>query len=188
MREGSGPVEGSRSRWRSTGSTGSRSLLGALASGLRCHGAAVAVTMALTLPGLGCNVLSKLGPGNCDRSIDANPAIGYSEGSVEAGVYMSATWDLDAPKRDQELLFFPGGMRYEIQHKLGEMPRWWLAYLSFDRYGADTESIAIAAGNQVEVKDVNDRTITLVNASCSDYWLLLVVGGVDADPPEGLPD
>ncbi|EYF05566.1 Hypothetical protein CAP_3114 [Chondromyces apiculatus DSM 436] len=144
--------------------------------------------LALTLSGMGCNVLSKLGPANCDRSIDANPPIPYTEGTVEAGVYMSATWDLDAPKAAQELLYFPGGMRYEIAHHLGEVPRWWTAYLSFDRYGSDTESLAIAAGNQVEVRDVDDTVITLVNATCSEYWLLLVAGGADTTPPDDLPD
>lgn len=150
----------------------------------------VALAAALAAPSLGCGLLSEIGPANCDRSEEANPPILYTEGTVEDGVYMSAAWDTSeaTPQAERELLYFPGGMHYRIEHKLGETPRWWGAYLSFDRYGAESETLAPAAGNQTEVKDINAETLTIVNASCAEYWLLVVAGAGDTVVPEGLPD
>jgi hypothetical protein len=88
---------------------------------------------------------------------------------------MSSPWD-------GELLYFPGGMRYDIQHELDVEPRWWQLYLSFDRYGAKTGTLAHAAGNQAEVRDVDNKSLLVVNGSCVEYWLL-VVAGVGEEPP-----
>ena len=41
---------------------------------------------------------------------------------------MTSAWDGD-------LLYFPGGMHYDLRHDLGEVPRTFEAYLSFDRHG-----------------------------------------------------
>jgi hypothetical protein len=118
-------------------------------------------------------------PTTCDRSAEGNPPIRYVEGSVENGVYMSSDWDgSDASDRDG-LLYFPGGMRYEIEHKLGEAPRWWQLYVSFVPDGVKTGTLSQAAGNQAEVNDVSETTLTVVNGSCSDYWLLVVAGAGD---------
>lgn len=150
----------------------------------------VVVAAALAAPCLGCGLLSEIGPANCDRSEEGNPPIRYTEGTVESGVYMSAAWDTSeaTPQEERELLYFPGGMHYEIEHKLGETPRWVQAYLSFDRYGAQSESLAPAAGNQTEIHGINAETVTVVNASCVEYWLLVVAGAGETTVPEGLPD
>src|SRR5262245_8717254 len=84
---------------------------------------------------------SSLTPEICDRSEGGNPPVVYTDGAVEDGIYMSSPWD-------GELLYFPGGMRYEIRHKLGQVPRFWQFYLSFDKEGTGNGVVALAAGNQ----------------------------------------
>ena len=139
---------------------------------------AAALIAALAALSAGCGEISKIGPTTCDRSAETNPEAPYSEGTVENGVYMSSAWD-------GELLHFPGGMRYSIQHKLGEIPRWWQIYLSFDRYGTETGTVAQATGDQAEVLDVTDQALVIANGSCSEYWLLVVAGAGDGggEPP-----
>ena len=68
--------------------------------------------LALAPISAGCGVASAIGPTTCDRSEQANPPVFYSEGTAKNGVYMSSAWD-------GELLYFPGGMWYNIEHKLG---------------------------------------------------------------------
>jgi hypothetical protein len=130
-----------------------------------------AIGAALAVGQIGCG---NSGPFTCDRSAEDNPAIRYTEGEVKDGVYMSSPWS-------GELLYFPGGMRYALEHKLGAAPRWINSYLSFDREGTGKSSLAQAAGNQVVIVDVDDTTVKLANDSCADYWLL-VVAGSGAEP------
>jgi len=110
----------------------------------------------------------------CDRPATEEPWH-YDEGSRDDGVYMTSGWY-------GELLYFPGGAHYRIHHRLGEVPHWFQFYLSFERDGLGSGSLAQAAGNQVEVKAIDDETITVINGSCVDYWLLGVVG-VSSDGP-----
>jgi len=117
------------------------------------------------------------GPETCDRSEELNPAVPYADGTTENGVYMTSDWD-------GELLNFPGGMHYELEHRLGEVPRFFQAYLTFDRYGTgDGGTIGLASGNQVELVRANDKTMVVRNAECVDYWLLLVAGAGAAPDP-----
>jgi hypothetical protein len=110
------------------------------------------------------------GPETCDRSEERNPPVLYTDGSTEDGVYMTSDWD-------GELLYFPGGMHYKLVHGLGSVPRFFQAYLSFDRHGTqDGGTIGLAAGNQVELVRADDKTMVVRNAECVDYWLLLVAG------------
>lgn len=115
------------------------------------------------------------GPETCDRSEEYNPPVLYTDGTVENGVYMTSAWD-------GELLWFPGGMHYELEHGLGEVPRFFQAYLSFDRHGTreDDEggegTLALASGAQVELVRANEETMVVRNAECVDYWLLVVAG------------
>jgi hypothetical protein len=87
---------------------------------------------------------------------------------------MSSDWD-------GELLDFAGGAYYEIHHSLGEMPREFQFYLSFERDGLGSGSLTESAGNQAEVKAIDEESITVVNGSCAAYWMLAVVslGGLD---------
>lgn len=110
----------------------------------------------------------------CARPASEEPRL-YTGGSVEDGVYMTSDWY-------GELLYFPGGAWYEIHHQLGEVPRWFEFYLSFERDGLGSASLAQASGNQAEIKEIDAESITVLNGSCADYWLLGVVGvGDDAE-------
>jgi hypothetical protein len=126
---------------------------------------------ALGAGALGCG---RGGPLTCDRTAEGNPVVRYTEGEVANEVYMSSPWG-------GELLYFPGGMHYAIEHKLGAEPRWITSYLAFDRYAEEPSGLAPAAGNQVVILDVNATTVTLANDSCVDYWLL-VTAGTGAEP------
>jgi hypothetical protein len=130
----------------------------------------LAATCAVTALGCGDAL-----PVTCARPATAE-AVAYRGGGVEADVYMSADWEGD-------LLFFPGGAYYEIYHGLGEKPRWWQAYLSFERDGLTSASVALAAGNQAELKAIDNQSLTLLNGSCADYWLLVAAGGAASTAP-----
>ncbi len=157
-----------------------------------------AAALALLASGAGavaaCSFVDNIGPETCDRSASGNPAARYTEGTVTNGVYMTSAWN-------GWWLYFPGGMRYRLVHQLGGTPTYWQAYLSFNEYGfgtgadggssdagdasdaetPDPDSIALAAGNMVEVKDINETDMLVVNATCSDYWLLVVAGGAGTE-------
>ncbi len=129
---------------------------------------------AIAAGSLGCG---RNGPLTCDRTEEGNPTLRYTEGAAVDGVYMSSPWE-------GELLYFPGGMHYSLEHKLGKAPRWVTSYLSFDRDGTTSSSLAQAAGNQVVILDVDDTAITLANDSCVEYWLLVTAGsGAEVSPP-----
>jgi hypothetical protein len=140
----------------------------------------LAAALALALVPLGCGVASAIKPTTCDRSNEANPPILYTEGTVEDAIFMSSPWT-------GELLDFPGGRRYLIEHKLGKAPRSVELFLSFSRYGAsgDDGSLAPASGNQAEIRCVNDKYITIANYSCVDYWLLVVATAGSSEGSDG---
>ena len=126
----------------------------------------------------GCNALAP-DTSSCDRWSAGEELIAYSDGAVEDGVYRSARWDCpeDAPVDPAcELLYFPGGVGYRIEHGLGVAPRWWQVYLSFSRYGAHGGSFAEATGNQAEVVSIDAEHLDVTNGSCVDYWMLIVAG------------
>ena len=110
---------------------------------------AAIVVVALAIVVLGCD---RVPPAVCDRSAEGNPVVRYTEGTVDNNVYMSSPWD-------GELLYFSGGMRYELEHKLGETPRWIASYLSFSREGTkDGGALAQAArnaGSRVGVRNMS---------------------------------
>lgn len=118
-------------------------------------------------------------PQTCDRSDEGNPPVRYTGGEAHDGVYLSSPWD-------GELLFFPGGMHYDLVHQLGSTPRWVEGYLAFDRHGtSDGGALAQAAGNQLLIAKMDDTVVRVVNDSCVDYWLLVAAGsgGQPVSPP-----
>lgn len=140
----------------------------------------VLVGGALALVGSGCDVITSVGPGSCDQSDETNPITTYSDGTVENGIYMSSPWD-------EHLVYFPGGVRIRLEHKLGAVPREWQSYLAFDETGVKAGPLASAAGNQVELVSIDDQAITVRNGGCADYWLLITAEVSDgpAAPPTG---
>ncbi|HHH11808.1 MAG TPA: hypothetical protein ENK23_07030 [Sorangium sp.] len=115
---------------------------------------------------MGC-VSPPIGTELCRRPKTDEP-VDVRVGAVENGVYMSSDWG-------GELLYFPGGSYYRFYHQLGETPRWWQVYLAFDREGLPS-SVSEAAGNQAQLQAIDDETITILNGSCVEYWMLLTAG------------
>jgi hypothetical protein len=135
-----------------------------------------ALTLALVFAtgALGCNPLN---PATCDREPEDNPPVRYTEGTAEDGVYMSSPWE-------GELLWFPGGMQYRLEHKLGAEPQWINTYLSFAINGTESGRLAESAGNQVVIRQVDDVTVLVGNDTCVEYWLLVTAGvGAELPPP-----
>ncbi len=133
----------------------------------------IAAAVGLALAGTGCETF---GSHMCDTSVMGNPAVTYAGGSVEGGVYLSSAWD-------GELLSFPGGMVYSLDHHLVDaqqepvVPRWVSLWITLDRHGiADGGTIARASGNEAVLLGVGSTTITVQNDGCQDYWLLVGAG------------
>ena len=134
---------------------------------------------------MGCDALNSVGPEICKRPENKEP-FEYTEGTITGGTYRTADWN-------DELIYFPGGAHFRIHHDLGAIPVGVQLYVSFARYGLEedgeggdngeqTGSIAPAAGNQVEIKEITDTTIRVLNGSCSDYYLLAVMWTEDGGP------
>lgn len=123
---------------------------------------------------LGCSDLDN-GPVICARPATDQPLL-YDGGSVQDGWYMSSDWT-------GELLSFRGGAYYQIEHHLGQMPRVLQFYLSFDRDGvASGGTLTEASGNEVQLEAVTEESVTVLNGTCADFWLLAVIGVADETP------
>jgi hypothetical protein len=129
--------------------------------------------LALAIPLAGCETL---GSTACDTSLTANPPTWFDGGMAQDRVYLSSPWD-------GELLYFPGGMAYELQHNLGATPRWVSIWVSFSRTGtADGGTIARASANEAVIRQVDASNIVVHNDGCQDFWLL-VAAGTGSDQP-----
>jgi hypothetical protein len=104
--------------------------------------------------------------GICDRPEKEDPTV-FNGGEIVGNTYRTSDFDGD-------LLHFPGGAFYQIRHGLGVRPTHIQFWLSFSRDGIKNGgSDAPAAGNQAELKSVDDEQLTVLNASCSDYFLIV---------------
>ncbi len=118
-------------------------------------------------------------PTTCPRPESEDPTP-YRGGAIQNGVYATSDWYGD-------LLHFPGGAYYKIYHDLyvgpppqsERTPDWFMFYVSFERDGLTSGSLAQAGGNQVEVKAIDHESITIVNGTCAEYWLLGRIGEQD---------
>lgn len=121
------------------------------------------------------------GPQICPRPKDPEP-LELTMGMVRDGVFMTAPWD-------GEYVLFEGGAWFEVEHGLGCRPASIQAYLAFDRFPhgvvenslIENESVALANGNQAEIKLVTDETFVILNGSCADYYLRVVASGCEPD-------
>ena len=123
-----------------------------------------ALLTALLIAPSGC--ITDIGPETCPRPESDEPTV-YDGGSTVGGTYSTSDWDSD-------LLPFPGGAYYELRHQLGVTPQLVQVYLSFGADGLADGSIAPAAGNQAEIKAIDDEKIVLLNGTCSDSYVLVV--------------
>ncbi len=150
--------------------------------GAAARGAAwVAIALASASMVGGCDVVTSVGPQTCDFDESENPAVTYRGGTVEGGVYTSSPWN-------EALVYFPGGAQVRFEHGLGQVPRAWSAYVSFDPEGtAGGGSLAPAAGNQAELQAIDDVAITLRNSSCADYYVIVTaqIGSAPSPPVDG---
>ena len=103
--------------------------------------------------------------GICDRPESAEPTP-FTGGDVIGDMYRTSAFDGD-------LLHFPGGAYYKIHHGLGEVPIDVRFFLSFARDGDGSATVSQAAGNQVEMTERNAETLTVLNGSCADYFLIV---------------
>lgn len=100
----------------------------------------------------------------CDRPETAEPTV-YHGGEITGETYMTSDWGGD-------LLHYPGGAHYEIHHGLGAMPVGVAFYLSFERSGVKDGSLAQAAGNEVELRHIDEDVMVVVNGTCAEFYLL----------------
>lgn len=119
---------------------------------------------------------SNFGP-SCSTSDDSNPSDSFTEGTVESGVYMSSPWS-------GPLLWFPGGKRYDLHHKLGCRPRNISVWVAFSEDGVAAGSMAPAAGNMTVMQQVDDQIIRIKNDTCSDYYLMVTASAPDCAAPD----
>jgi hypothetical protein len=124
-----------------------------------------------------CDVFTSVGPKSCDSNPEDNRPTAYDQGTVTDGIYMSSPWT-------GPLLYFPGGMKYQIKHHLGTTPQVWNAYLSFDKFGIKSDTVSQAAGNEVEATFIDADHIDVLNMTCSDFWLI-VTAQASATPQPG---
>jgi hypothetical protein len=134
----------------------------------RC-GAPLLTAILIAAATAGCETF---GPHPCDPTPAANPVQTFNGGTATDGVYMSSTWT-------GELLPFPGGTHYLIEHHLACPPAVVQPYLSFSEFATPDSGAAWApaAGNSVELLGINCKTIEISNDTCSDYYLLLTAEG-----------
>ena len=124
-------------------------------------------------------------PSICDRPSTPEP-LEYVDGCNNGeGVYLSAGWQGETcGDANGGLLNFPGGRHYRFVHNLDCPTIWtnWEVYLSFERDGVTSGSIAPSAGNQAQLTAMDENSITILNGSCVEYWMLIRVWCTEPPP------
>ncbi|NUP12634.1 MAG: hypothetical protein HOW73_41860 [Polyangiaceae bacterium] len=123
--------------------------------------AAGAVACALT--STACDVLT----GGCGDELEDVGPVEYSDGTAEGGIYRSSSWS------SSEWIDFPPGIAVRFEHKLGEEPRAWQAYVATAREG-DGSNLVLATGSEAELVDIDDEAVTVRNATCVDFFIVMV--------------
>lgn len=126
--------------------------------------AALILTLPLALGIGGCDVIT----GGCGDELDDAPIVTYKAGTTEGGIYRSSEWDGEA------WIDFPPGIKIRFEHGLEEEPRAWQAYVATSREG-DGSNLVLAAGSEVELLEIDDEGVTVRNATCVDFFIVMVV-------------
>lgn len=111
----------------------------------------------------GCDPIT----GGCGKELEAEPPVSYADGTAEGGIYRSTSWDPD------DWIDFPPGISVRFEHKLGAEPRAWQAYVATSREG-DGSNLVLAAGSEVELVDIDELAVTVRNATCVDFFVVMV--------------
>ena len=121
------------------------------------------------------------GTPGCDIRDETHPPTVYEDGITRNGFYATTSSHGD-------LLYFPGGKRYDLVHHLGFEPMMLQLFWSFKEGGIgtyvqtdDKGSLSPGAGNSALIQLKNDQFIRVKNDSCVEYWLLVTAAG---DPRE----
>jgi hypothetical protein len=85
---------------------------------------------------------------------------------------------------------FEGGTVYHITHHLGVVPSDVEIYLAFNEgpFEVNAGGFSLASGNQALVAEASADDITIVNDSCSSFFLRLVLRGSTATPMDAGTD
>jgi hypothetical protein len=130
--------------------------------------------LAVAAAGAACSNFST----SCDTNDNGNPPDKYAGGTVNNGIYMSSPWT-------GEMLWFPGGKAYDIEHKLGCVPAVVELTESFSPDGLKNEgSVAPCAGNMCLILKVDETVIRIKNDTCSDFYVRVTATGCESLPSD----
>lgn len=142
-------------------------------------GLAVHAPLVFSLHGVG------LACSSCDPS--GRPPLRYTGGhsSPERGFYETNTLE-------EDMLHFPPGRVYELEHGLGTSSLLFLPYISFTKQivkvsgptGAPS-NIALASGNEVVIEGWDEQIVRVRNDTCAEFYLRVVVTSGSAAPDAG---
>lgn len=99
--------------------------------------------------------------------------IRYTDGKATGDIY-------ETGMTTDEMLHFPSGRIYELEHHLGVCPPVILPYISFvprpisGEAQSRVDNFAIAAGNEALVEGCDKEIIRLRNDTCADFYLRVV--------------
>jgi len=124
----------------------------------RAHRArlALAALVAVTSAAVGCGTA-------CDTSDPSNPPEFYGAGVTTDGVYESSSW-----RRD--LLPFPGGKQYKLEHRLGFTPASVDIYIAFAH---ESGLVSLCAGNSCLVC-ADSQFVWIKNDTCANFFVRVV--------------
>lgn len=123
----------------------------------------IAVASLAILPLAGCEVIT----GGCGDELDDQEPVTNSVGTTDGGIYQSSSWN------PSDWVDFPPGITVRFEHGLGETPRLWHAYVATTREG-DGSSLVLASGSEAELVDIDEEAVTIKNATCVDFFVVLV--------------
>jgi hypothetical protein len=138
------------------------------------YGLLSVLTAGLALSNAACTKTS------CSRNPDS---IEVSNGIVQGNVYRSA--DFTGP-----FAYFPPARTISFDHKLGVTPYAMQFWLAFSADGI----LAPSAGNMTELVALDDHQISVLNDTCSDFYLWVVAeapecnGGTCPETDGGAPE
>jgi hypothetical protein len=117
-------------------------------------------------------VVSELGVGStlgCSNCPPARPPERFKGGYVHTdGFY-------ETSQVRAEMLPFPAGSAYEIEHQLGLTPVSVLPYISFvARPYESGDDVTLASGNLTLIEGWDERVIVVRNDTCSDFYIRVV--------------